>query len=340
VRKKIINHHKIKRKWGRGVKKASRVLVTSRNDFKSKKDFDWRPSKSNPFSKSEEGVSWKRRIQVVILIICFIGITGVGIYHPFFHINDFEVLGLQRIDEVEFKQAVCGMVDYNKLFLFPAKNYFLIDVDEVREIIEQRFPAEQVIVKKNFPNILSVQVQEKISTIIYDNGKEFSYLGMEGNVVEKLRKVGEDEWLVKTETVTSTNEQGEEITEEKEIEKKHIIKSTKIIKEMGDYPIIFDKRAKKADLNEQVLFPETISGVVEWFNFINKKTDVPLSYFILENEVGDLQINTKEGWYLFVKINQSLDFQFEKLDYLLKNKVDRNTLNYIDLRYQNRVYWQ
>lgn len=339
VKKKIFNPHKLKRKWGRKFKKTSQILLSS-DDSVKKKDFDWHRRKMNPHWRDKDSSNWKRIIQIAILIISFFTMLGFGIYHPFFHIDDFQVQGLQRINEKEFKNAVCGMIDYRKLLVFPGKSYFLVDVNEVKNIIKDRFPIEKVIVKKVFPNVVTVQLEEKISTIIYDNGKQYSYLGMEGNVVEILRRVGDDEWNIKTEVTTSTNEQGEEIREEKEIERSHRPSVSIIIKEIGDYPIVYDKRGKEAGLNQQVLNKETIVGIISWFNFISKQTEIPFGYIVLENEIGDGVIKTREGWDLRVKINNEVEMQFKRLKHILKEEVKRPNLNYIDLRYQDRVYWQ
>lgn len=341
MRKNIFNHHKLKRKWGRGFKKASDfVFASSQDDIVKKKDFDWKRRKQNPFWHDTEDVDWKKRIEIGIFISAFITMLFLAIYHPFFHIKKIEISGLQRITKTEVENSVFGVIDYHRWLILPGKSYFTINLDEVRDILKEKFPIESIIVKKTFPNIINISIEEKISTIIYDNGQNYSYIGTDGKVVEILRKVGDDEWNEKTKVTTSTNEAGEIETHTEVIERTHTPPVRDIVGEMGDYPIIFDKRAKTAEINTQVLDSITVFGIIDWFNLINKRTDIPFGYMIIENEIGDGTIKTREGWEIRVKLSEDVEKQFTELQYILKEKVDRSNLNYIDLRYLGKVYWQ
>jgi len=338
VRRKLFNPYKQKRRWGRGVKRASK-FVSSRNQIKAK-DASWRRRKTNPFHRNREEVNWGKRVKVIILVLALMGMVIFAIFHPFFHIKNQNITGLQRINETEFRDAVFGIIDYKKLFILPGKDYFMVNVEELEDIIKDRFPIESIIIKKAFPDTLDIQIEEKISTIIYDNGEKYNYLGLEGKIVEVLRKVGEDEWQEITKTVTSTNELGEDIQETKVIERIHRPALNDIIKELGDYPLVYDKRGFTREINTGVLQPKTVQGIITWFNLVNKRTDIPFGYIIIDNELGDAVIKTREGWGILVQLQTDVETQFEELQYLLKNKINRPHLNYIDLRFPGRVYWR
>ncbi|MBI5222339.1 MAG: FtsQ-type POTRA domain-containing protein [Candidatus Magasanikbacteria bacterium] len=278
---------------------------------------------------------------ITALIIAGALILLIGIYHQFFRVKTVEVSGLQRINQKEFSQAVLGIIDYRKFWILPGDSYFLINVTEVKDIIKDRFPIEYAAVKKKFPATLTIQVEEKISTLIFDNGKDFCYLDTNGNVVEKVRQVGNDEWREKIQITTSTNEKGE-LEEKKEIlERTHAPDIKRIKAEMGDYPIIFDKRGQDAILNTSAINHDLVSGIIEWFNFLNKKTDVLFGYVIIGDERGEGEIVTGRGWRLRVKLIDGVELQFSELQHLLtKEKINRENLNYIDLRYLGKVYWK
>lgn len=341
MHKNFFNPYKHKKKWGRGFKKASNFVFTSSSDMVKKKDFDWKRRKQNPFWHDTEDVDWKKRIEIGIFVSALITILLLAIYHPFFHIKKIEISGLQRITKTEVEDSVFGVIDYHRWLILPGKSYFIVNLDEIRDILKERFPIESIIVKKTFPNIININIEEKISTIIYDNGYNYSYIGTDGNVVEILRKVGDDEWNEKTKITTSTDESGEIKTHTEVIEKSHIPQVRDIVSEMGDYPIIFDKCEKTVEINTKVLDSNTVFGIINWFNLINKRTDIPFGYMIIENEIGDGIIKTREGWEIRVKLSQQdIEKQLTELKYILKEKLDRNNLNYIDLRYLGKVYWQ
>ncbi|MBU2542097.1 FtsQ-type POTRA domain-containing protein [Patescibacteria group bacterium] len=264
----------------------------------------------------------------------------MALYSNFFKISKIEYDGLQRISKTELTDAVLGVINYRKFFIFPAESYFIVNLDEIRDIVKRRFPINSIIVKKVFPNTLQITLEEKISTVIYDSGAEYSYLGMEGKIVEIIQKVGDDEWQRNIEIVTSTNELGQEIQEEKILSEVHLPNTSLIMKEMGDYPIVYDTRKQVIEINSKVVDEKIVQGIIDWFNLINKTTNIEFDYIIIENEIGDGVIKTREGWDIVVKLNENVKQQFEELQYILKEKVKRNSLNYIDLRFTNKVYWQ
>jgi hypothetical protein len=68
---------------------------------------------------------------------------------------------------------------------------------------------------------------------------------------------------------------------------------------------------------------------------------VPVSYFVLGSTAGESVIKTREGWEIKADLGESISEQFVNLQYILKEVGNaRGSLKYIDLRYQDRVYWQ
>ncbi|MBT3538648.1 FtsQ-type POTRA domain-containing protein [Candidatus Parcubacteria bacterium] len=339
MRRRIVNHHKIKKQVGRKFKRSHGFLLGlfgSRN--RRKRDFSWQGRESNPYRTQKKDHNWSFIIKISILVGSTITVLAMCIYSSFFHISDINITGLQRIGETEIRNTIDGISSYKTLNIFPRKSYFLTDINEIRDILKERFPLRSVIVQKTFPNKLSIIIEEKISTLIYDNGKEYSYIGLEGNVVEKMRNVGDYEWNIKTETATSTNAEGEIETHEKIIERKHVPDTKTLINELGDYPIVYDKREKTVEINEAVLSSKEIQSLIEWFNILTKTTDIPLKYFVIEGEVGDFVVSTYEGWVIKTHFENDVSSQIEKLKTILKEKVKRPQINYIDLRYEGRVY--
>lgn len=334
----FLNPYKHRRKLGRAFRRTSDFVLAK--EGLRHKDFDWHQRKTNPFS--QEKVNWRWRMKIYSLICLGVLTMLFGIFHPFFQIKNVEIQGLQRISEEEFKNAVLGIINYNHLLIFPAKNYFLADLKQMDEILKERFPLAVIITRKVFPDTLNIQVEEKISTVIYDNGKKYHYLDTEGKIVEILRQVGEDEWQEIKKMATSTDATGKEISEIKVVERTHRPPVKKIIEEIGDYPIIYDQRGLDGEINDIVLSPEIIHGVISYFNFINKHTNIPFGYVLMDNDLGEGSILTLEGWQLKVSfVRDDLEKQFAELQYLLQSKkINRQTLNYIDLRFPGKVFWQ
>ena len=336
----MFNRHRLKRKWDRGVGKASDFLSGAESRDKVFKDFAWHSAKRNPLSIDRRPQS-RFKLLVAVAGISIAASVLVGVYHSFFRISNVAVVGLQRINQKEFEEATLGIINYRRFFILPGNSYFLVDVEEIKNIIKERFPVESVLVKKSFPATLSIEVEEKISTLIYDNGKEYSFLDADGNLVEIVKQVGEDEWIKKTQISTSTNEKGEVVEEIKILESIHTPNVKRIVTEMGDYPILFDKRGQTVALNAGAINKKLAGGIISWFNLINKKTDISFGYVIIEDERGEGEIMTGAGWRLKVGLSEDIDLQFSELQHLLtKEKVNLSSLNYVDLRFLGKVYWQ
>lgn len=286
-----------------------------------KKDFSWAGQIHNPYRDGTH-ISPKKRIESALLIV----ILGISLWmflaHPFFSIQNVAIRGLERISETEFRAALDSIVSGKKLFFFPGKSYILLNVDEVRAILEERFPLESLLVEKRFPHTLRIEVKEKLSTIIYDNSLEYSLVGLDGRVVEIMQKVGREEWAdVPSSTPT------------------HIPAAPLVMKQIGDYPVVYDARHQPIEINTRVLENDTVRGIVDWFNFLDEKTNIAFRYMVLEDERGEAVIYTGDKWTLRVQLN-SREAQFDQLLYVLEKKIDRNLLEYIDVRYPGRVYWQ
>ena len=330
-----MNRHKIKRRMKRRMKKTSPYLLfRNNNETLAKNRF------KNPYKKKQEYLRKSTKIKLYIIAFCLFSIAGIFLYNPFFSISNIDIHGNQRISSDEITQAVLAVGSGKKFLVLPGNSYLMFDEKAVQAVLESRFPFHSVIVSKIFPNKMSVIVEEKISTLIYDNGKMYSYLGVDGKIVENIRQVGEDEWIIKTKIVTSTNELGEIISEEKEIDRIHTPSVKNIILEMGDYPIVYDLREKQGSVNDVVLGAGIAEGIIKWFNILDKRTDIPFGYITVENELGDGLIKTREGWILKVKLDMNIEAQFEELQLALKQKINRGSLNYIDLRFMGKVYWQ
>ena len=326
----MFNHHRLKRKWGRGLKKTSDLVFMRSNDAAtSLKDFSWHSVKENPLWTEGEKIDWKKQIEIGALAIAILASIIVCLYAPYFRINNIQVAGLQRISQEKFIESINSVMNYRRFLILPGSDYFVADLSEMKSILAEKFPLESITITKKFPNTLMVSVEEKISTIIYDNGAEYSYLDTDGNIVEILRKIGDDEWQEKSAATSSTP-----------AIRVHIPKSKQIKKEIGDYPIVYDERGLTAGMNTNVLDKETVAGIIQWFNFLNKQAKIPPNYFIISDGLGEGVIKTGEGWYIKANFEKNIDSQFSELQYVLKQKINRKNVNYIDLRYPGKVYWQ
>ena len=276
---------------------------------------------------------------MLLLTVTLLGVTGILLYHPFFSIQTVNISGLQRVARAELTDTVHGVLDYRRFFVLPGSSYFMVDTDEVADVLMRKFPLVQVGIQKKFPQTLNISVEEKISTIIYDNGNAYHYLGEHGTVVETLSLVPEHEWQEAYDTATTTLADGTVRVEKKLRSRTHTPNVLGIIEQYGDYPIIYDKRDVLPEISASALTEDDALAIIEWFRFLEKRAHVPFGYMSVTDTAGEGFIHTGHNWELRVRLTD-LQSQFDELLFILNEKVDQRNLSYIDLRYPGRVYWQ
>lgn len=339
-RKKRFNSYKFERLFKRKVHRLrSSIDTTFFKATSRRQDFSWRGSRTNPHINRSAKVCWKHRLKVLTIVACSTITFGLVLYNGTFQINEINVEGLVRIDETDLRETVHATMGGKRLLVVPRTNYFFYNIKELQSILEEKYPIERSVVQKSFPSAISILVEEKITNLIYDNSKQYSYVDLSGHVVEIKQNVSDTDFVEVTEVVTSTNADGTEKREVKVLERNHKPHASNIQASLGEFPILYDKRHKEANINDTVLEEGVAASIVEWYNLIAKKTDIPLSYFEIDDARGEVIMYTKEGWHILARLERVED-QLTELQLVLNEKVTRPNLNYIDLRFFGRVYWK
>jgi len=306
------------------------------------KDFAW-VKKRNPFVISENsGLPLKIKIYAAIIIISLCTMFYLLFFHSFFQIQKLTVTGLDRIDPRAFEDSVHSILHFKKLLFFPGESYVLVNNKEVVEFLKEKYPIKRIRVEKSFPQTLSLEVEERISNVIYDDGKQYSYLDLTGNTIELLRSIDDTEWKREFTITTSTLPNGEVQENKKEIARTHVVDYIGVTGSYGDYPIVYDRRIK-TDREEgvPVLKEKTIQLIILWFETLKLSDNLSPAYFDLEDEYKDLAIVTKTGPKIFTSLQDPFDIAVEDLYTIIeKNSLDLSRIQYIDLRFPPNIYWK
>lgn len=348
----ILNHHKLKKNIQRKVGNSRSFIDTLRGKKHVKKhDFAWNGPTENPYCRIPKKKTWRVYLYAAIIFASFALTIFFVIFSSYFQIKTISCVGINRIQEAELKNAVTGILNYKKFFI-PQSSYFTADLDDIRDVLKQRFPIQSIVIKKIFPDGLLVTIQEKISTIIYDNGIDYSYMDMNGNIIEKKRKVGDSEWketrrvieisssTIGTFTTSSVSSSSVFTTTTTQIERIHYPDVLATTAELGNYPIVYDTRNRNTDVNRQVLDASVADCIINWFTMLQNGTQIKISYFTITDDLGSLMILTGEGWTIKTQLHQDVQTQISKLQLLLKNKINRKEIKYVDLRYDGRAFWK
>lgn len=333
------------RKYKKKVKVRKKVKMLFDPEIKTRHDFAYRQSKKNPYKRIGKKVNRKKTVEITILILSFVGTAIVLLLHPFFQIKSIEISGTDRIEMQDIRDTIDKAFSKKKLFIFSSGNYLLVDLENLKELLKEKYSLASVEMNKNFSEKkIYINIEEKISSIIYDNGEDYYLIGLDGTVIEHLKVVQASEWIFDSSLTTSTDGDGELI---KSISTTtiHIPDTYSLFHEVGDYPILYDHTSSTSELasDEDTIIqidPKLVHSILEWYNLSKMSSAYDISYIVLEKKGGDARIKTKVGYDIHIKILEQAKDQHDSLEMSLKDKIDTEEISYIDLRYPDRIYWK
>jgi len=255
----------------------------------------------------------------------------------YFKIDRLTYEGLKAVshDDVEnFLQS--NLKESKKIYFFSSDNYFLTDSEKLELLLKEKFPFNSVKVKKDFPNALHFTFQEKISTVIYTNGKKFYLLDQNGEFIRPLTLLINQN----ISTPSSTTSTIDFPTSSQKINSDNFLAEIpKFGKEFEGLPVLFDKQSKNISEipKEKVLTSSTIQTAINWQALFEKQKISNIKYFIFENDNSGLEVASQFPWKIYVNPQNNLENQLNNLKLILK---ENKPNEYVDLRYEGRVYWK
>ncbi len=286
----------------------------------------------NPYKTKNK----KSRIKIrgTILPIFIISWIGLLLYLPYFRINKVNYLGLKIITESEIAKIVNDRLTPHSA-VWPVNNYFLFNKNSLEQTLNNNFLLNSVTVTKVFPNSLVVQLQEKTTAGIYDNGEAYYLLDGEGMNIKYLRSISSSEFIYPTSTIATTT--SVKTPTSTFIAGIHVPNYQGITEEFGDYPVIYDQKPQKTGENDRLLDNKTMQGVVALYNALQRVKTIKTAYFINDISGAGITAITNKPFKVVFQPNDNIDEQVSKLQIFLNNN---HPLEYVDLRFGDRIYWK
>lgn len=255
--------------------------------------------------------SWRGRMFVILLIILLGGAIYLIFYSPYFAIRQVEISGLQKIDYNEFRGVMDRQIASRRFLIFPQNNIFIFDEKSVEKEINERYALNYLKIEKRLPGVIRISMEEKMPALIWKTTEKFYLVGGDGVII---REIQEEEVPGYQANETGTN-----------------------------MALVFDKSNEITAVKEQIISGEKAEAVVNLQNNLARATGLQIVNFAMANREG-LMIKglTSEGWQIYFSPIDDLNEQIQKLNVFLKekNQEDRRGLQYVDLRFEDRVYYK
>jgi cell division septal protein FtsQ len=244
------------------------------------------------------------------LLVLILVITALYflLFCPKFQIQNIIILGnekinsqdLQRISENSINKKIINLGFWS----LSSKSIFLASINDIKNQIFNFSPTIKAIdITKTYPQNLNIQVQERKRFAIFCQNEKCFDIDDTGIIFEELSSISEDKFIVRQELDVENAYLGKEAVLKKTMEK------------------IIEIKKNFADNLQISLLEVTISTPIR------------------------LNAKTREGWQAFFDIAEgsNISLQLTKLNLLLKDEINlenRQKLEYIDLRFEDRAYYK
>lgn len=298
--------------------------------------------KSNPYRTHNQPRPPRTKLKLFLLAIILLGWISSLAYTSYFKITKIDYFGLENLSRSEMDNFIYPKY-LSRTEWLPTNNYFFINTKKLETDLVDVFSLEHATVTKHFPHKLIIDIKEKTPALIYDNGKKYFLLDIEGTAVKYLADVGQDELktvagLPSVPLLTNTSTPATTSPLEFASTIEHTPNYQKITRLFGQYPIVYDRR--NLEITEKqtgLLSPEYITTITTWHKELSEQGSAKPKFFVFDNLNSGMIIDTTQSWDIIFQPKNSTEEQINILRGILSTIKPKA---YIDLRFGEKVYWK
>jgi len=287
--------------------------------------------------KASSKSHWKLWLAGGLFILLIGGAIYLFLFSPVFKIKEIKISGSNLI-AVERIQTVAGNVLQAKIFkIIPRDTALVLINDKIRQDIFG-----------SFPEIATVDVSRKNTSQLDISVTERKTAAVVCRVAANLSPLPSSFFPTPSAMAAATSSPAQEREKPPESEQCFFTDDSGFIyREAPEIsgtllPTFYSDDASLCQIRARAVSAVTIA----FASAVKKElqsSGVDLTQFVLNNEINtELRVFTVEGWFIYFDMSRSALVQARVLETLLKDeiKTNRATLQYVDLRVEDRVYYR
>lgn len=234
-----------------------------------------------------------------------LSLGGAAIFllgHPWFDVTRVHVRGVEYIDHATLEQTVSEYMNARALLLFARSNRFLFSGPELAQQIGESFALASIDVGLR-EETLFITLEERTSNLFWKTSGRLYVVDLDGVVV---REVGEDERNART-----------------------------------DLPLFVDRNNVVVQTGSTVLASEEIDHAFVFLELLGG-AGIFTTHVEIDRLAGKwVKVVTDTDYDILIDLSGDMDAQYRRLTAVLNDQVaDPSSLEYIDLRFGDRVYFK
>jgi cell division septal protein FtsQ len=236
----------------------------------------------------------------LLILILLGGALYLLLFSSYLQIKQVQISGNQKIKTRELEYLIEQKIN-KKIFTSPTRSIILVNLKDIEESIVKNFPLiSQANLERNLPDALTLKVEERMPIFVWS--KDSGPLFYVDKEGIAFEELSEDSSLLR----------------------------------------IRDQQFKLGvNLGEKVMEKEMVDFAQQTKSEIEKKIGVfPKEILILEDRITVL---TNEPWQIYLDLKEKPEKQIFNLSLAWEKEIPpekRGNLEYIDLRFGNRVYYK
>ncbi len=239
-------------------------------------------------------------ISVIFIILTFISISVFILVGPQFRIEQIEILGLKNIKRENIEKIIDQ--ELNKGIIFKHNNIFLFNINTIEQSISKTYILESFEIEKTFnPTQISILLEEKVSALTYITTEECFNIDINGLIVEPCNELS------------------------------------------NEFIQIRDESGEKLYAGDLALDKQTVDYIIKLNDELQAQGIEIRTYKLPSRDRSDLRVVTGKGFEIYLNMNFEIDEQLKRFNILVREEIGAdklNTIQYIDLRFGDKVFYK
>lgn len=278
--------------------------------YRIKKDYQAKNLK-NPFFRTEKNVKKNKKNTFIYYLILFCFVVVLFVYFiffsPIFLIKTIKITGLGRIPETAVSEYLWKQSDQPSFWFLKQKNLLLFNKEAAEESLTSNFNFSKIKINKKIPHSLAVEIEERPYAFIW----------------QERTKEGSDAYYYSD-------------------SKGFIIKDSAVVPEdLEKFPVIENQTPESLiQLDYLNLDQEYLVFIFALNNLVEKTPETKIKKFLISQELNTVKVLFDDGLLAYFRTKDDIAKQLDKFLVVKKEKIkdNLNNINYVDLRYGDKVY--
>jgi hypothetical protein len=275
----------------------------------------------------------KKIFHIFLLCIGIPAVIAVGAYilffSKFFAIERIDVSASGGIHPQDVRSVLFKNMDERRFFFIRNGNIFLFDKESALKDLRNFFAVDTVEIQKKFPSSLAVAISGKPFAALWCTSGFCYALYTDGTVSKQVDAIAMGVDFSKLPASFHGTSTGA------------LLRAKKQRTRQLEIPLFIDEKNEAiSQENTSLISPSALTIARDMFQRLTEKK-IPIAYIRTHTQSADTTAVTQEGWDILFTPFEPADAQVENLQTVLFEKIKdkRKNLKYIDVRFQNHIYY-